>query len=51
MMTIIFNINDYDLCSNISRNIQEQEQAMEHLETSDTLSVSQTVGFLLDWTN
>ena len=36
---------------NISRNIQGQERAMEHLETSDTLPVSQTLGFLLDWTN
>ena len=44
-------INDYDLWFNISRNIQGQEHAMEHLETSDTLSVSEAVGFLLDWTN
>ena len=32
-------INDYDLWFNISRNIQGQEHAMEHLATSDTLSV------------
>ena len=51
MLTIIFNNNDYDLWFNISRNIQGQERAMEHLETSDTLPVSQTLGFLLDWTN
>ena len=44
-------INDYDLWFNISRNIQGQEHAMEHLETSDTLSVSQTLQCLLDWTN
>ena len=44
-------INDYDLWFNISRNIQGQEHAMEHLETSNTLPVSQTLGFLLDWTN
>ena len=31
-------INDYDLWFNISRNIQGQEHAMEHLATSDTLS-------------
>ena len=31
-------INDYDLWFNISRNIQVQEHAMEHLATSDTLS-------------
>ena len=51
MITIIFNIDDYDLWFNISRIIQVQEHAMEHLERSDTLPVSQTVGFLLDWTN
>ena len=51
MMTIIFNNYDYDLWFNISRNIQGQERAMEHLETSDTLPVRQTLGFLLDWTN
>ena len=51
MMTIKFNINDYDLWFNIFRKIQGQEHAMEHLETSDTLLVSQTLGFLLDWTN
>ena len=44
-------INDYDLWFNISRKIQVQEHAMEHLETSNTLSVSEAVGFLLDWTN
>ena len=32
-------INDYDLWFNISRNIQGQEHAMEHLATSNTLSV------------
>ena len=47
MMTIIFNFYDYDLWFNISRNIQGQEHAIEHLETSDTLPVSQTLGFLL----
>ena len=51
MMTIIFNVYDYDLWFNISRIIQGQEHAMEHIETSDTLPVSQTVGFLLDWTD
>ena len=51
MMTVIFHNNDYDLWFNISRNIQGLENAMEHLGTSDTLSVSQTLGFLLDWTN
>ena len=51
MMTVIFNNNDYDLWFNIPRNIQGQERVMEHLETSVTLPVSQTVGFLLDWTN
>ena len=51
MITIKFNINDYDLWFNIFRKIQGQEHAMEHLETSDTLPVSQTLGFLLDWTN
>ena len=50
-MKIIFNVNDYDLWFNISRNIQGQEHVMEHSETSDTLCVSQRVGFLLDWTN
>ena len=50
-MTIIFNINDCDLWFNISRNILGQEHVMEHLETSDTLAVSKTLGFLLDWTN
>ena len=48
MMTIIFNFYDYDLWFNIPRNIQGQEHAIEHLETSDTLPVSQTLGFLLD---
>ena len=50
-MKIIFNINDYDIWLNISRNIQGQGHVMEHLETSDTSPVSQTLGFLLDWTN
>ena len=50
-MRIIFHNNDYDLWFNISRNIKGQEHAMEHLETSDTLPVSQTLGSLLDWTN
>ena len=36
---------------NIFRDIQGQEYAMEHLETRDTLPVSKTLGFLLDWTN
>ena len=51
MMTVIFYINDYNLWFNMSRDIQGQEHAMEHLEASNTLSVSQIVGFLLDWTN
>ena len=51
VITIISNICDYDLWFDLSRNIQGQEHAMEHLERSDTLPVSQTVGFLLDWTN
>ena len=51
IMTIIFNVNDYDLWFNISRNIQGQGHVMEHLETSDTLPVCQTLEFLLDWTN
>ena len=50
-MTINFNINDYDLWFNVSRKTQGQEHVMEHLETSDTLSVSKTLGFLLDWTS
>ena len=36
-MKIIFNVNDYDLWFNISRNIHGQEHVMEHSETSDTL--------------
>ena len=48
MMTVIFNYNDYDLWFNVSRNIHGQERAMEHLATSVTLPVSQTVGFF--WT-
>ena len=51
MITIISNICDYDLWFDLSRNIQGQEHVMEHLERSNTLPVSQTVGFLLDWTN
>ena len=51
MMKNIFNIYDYNLWFNISRDIQGQEHVMEHLETRDTLAVSQTLGFLLDWTN
>ena len=47
MITIIFNINDYNLWFNISRDIQGLEHVMEYLEASNTLSVSQTVGFLL----
>ena len=50
-MRIIFHNNDYDLWFNISRNIQGQGHVMEHLETSDTLPVCQTLEFLLDWTN
>ena len=50
-MTVIFYINDYNLWFNISRDIQGQEHAMEHLEASNTLYVSQILGFLLDWTN
>ena len=56
IMKVIMIVNDennlqYDLLFNISRNIQGQEYAMEHSETSDTLCVNQTLGFLLDWTN
>ena len=51
MMKNIYNIYDYNVWFNISRDIQGQEHVMEHLETSGTLAVSQTLGFLLDWTN
>ena len=56
IMKVIMIVNDennlqYDLWFNISRNIQGQEHAMEHSETSNTFCVGQRVGFLLDWTN
>ena len=57
MLKVIMMVNNDNnlimiiLWFNISRNIQGQEHAMEHLETSNTLPVSQTLGFLLDWTN
>ena len=51
MMALIFNIDDYALWFNISRIIQGQEHVVEHLETSNTLFVSKTLGFLLDWTS
>lgn len=47
-MMIIFNVNEYDLWFDISRKIQGQEHAMEHLETSNTLHVHETQVFLLD---
>ena len=59
MMKVIMTVNDDNnlqklmimICGLTSRNIQGQEHVMEPLKRSNTLPVSQTLGFLLDWTN